>query len=501
MRFDRNFYDFVEEHYKAKPDETCLIGEGDIKYSRKWLHDESGRYANTLVELGCKQGDRVAAQIEKTPQGLALFLGCLRAGICFMPLNTAYKSSELAYLLSDGAPKIFVSQSLNIPEGLPSDSLVMSLNEKGQGTIQTLAASASPEFTTVKCNKDTLGCLIYTSGTTGKPKGAMLGHGAIGYTGVGLGEYWGLSEADTLLHMLPMFHAHGLLISSNVALAAGSKMIFKQKFDQDDAINNLPKSTVFMGVPTFYHRLLADPRLTPELCKSMRVFTCGSAPLSAEIHREFEDRTGHKIIERYGATETMILCSNPLNGDRRPGSVGFPLPGVDLRIANEADEKLEDGEIGMIQVKGLGMFDGYWKMPEQTKKEFTNDGWFRTGDLGSISKDGYVSITGRSKDLVISGGYNVYPAEVETVINELGSVRESAIVGTPHPDFGEAVVAFVIPSNNSVPPKSEEIIQWVKDKLANYKVPKQVVIVDDLPRNAMGKVLKNQLRESLLTKA
>jgi len=416
-----------------------------------------------------------------------------------VPLNTAYQSAELGYLLSDAAPRVFVTRpdSSALPEGLGTPPQVVTLDEHGGGSLAAMASNAASMFATVRCTGQTTAVLVYTSGTTGRPKGAMVSHRAMTYGAATLAQVWRFSSADVLLHALPIFHGHGLMISANVVLACGARMIFQPRFDAGAVIEALPRATVFMGVPTLYHRLLADPRVEPALCRNLRLFTCGSAPLSAEVHRAFEARTGHSIVERYGTTETLILCSNPIDGERRPGSVGLPLPGVDLRIADKDDRMLAHGEIGSIQVRGDGLFSGYWNMPAQTAQEFTAEGWFKTGDLGCIGPDGYVSITGRSKDLVISGGYNVYPAEVETALNEMESVQESAIVGVPHPDFGEAVVAFVIPSDPQRPPAPGEVIQWAKQRLANYKVPKDVHVVAELPRNAMGKVLKNELRKSL----
>jgi malonyl-CoA/methylmalonyl-CoA synthetase len=501
MSYDGNFYDLVARHVGTDPSAACFELDGGVFLTRDWLHAQSARYANALAAAGCEVGDRVAVQVEKSPHAIALYLACVRAGYCFLPLNTAYQPAELEHLLTDAAPRVFVcrpgSPDLGELQGPRAGSVrILTFDARGEGDLHALAERESEHFDTVRRKGDDIAALLYTSGTTGRPKGAMLSHRAMSYCAQTLGQEWNFSSSDVLLHALPIFHGHGLFISSNVALAAGARLLFQPKFEANSVIEALPRATVFMGVPTFYHRLLADPRLTAQLCRSIRLFTAGSAPLSAEVHREFEGRTGHRIVERYGATETMILCANPLDGDRRPGSVGLPLPGVDLRIADDADRSLPDGEVGMIQVRGDGLFSGYWNMPEQTRKEFSEDGFFRTGDLGCIGDGGYVSITGRSKDLVISGGYNVYPAEVETTINELSSVRESAIVGVPHPDFGEAVVAFVIPSDATRPPTPGEVIQWSKQRLANYKVPKQVFVVADMPRNAMGKVLKSQLRET-----
>jgi malonyl-CoA/methylmalonyl-CoA synthetase len=499
--FDGNFYRLFETNVERDPSACALELETGEIISREWLHDLSGRYASALSELGCGPGDRIAVQVEKSPYALALYLACVRAGHCYLPLNTAYGSAELAYLLQDAQPVVFfrggLAQHELTGEIVPSATKAFTFGLNGEGAFQPFAQAADAAFPTAQLSGEEAAALLYTSGTTGRPKGAIISHRAMSYCARTLGELWRFSQSDILLHSLPIFHGHGLFISTNVALASGARILLQNKFEASAVLGALPRATVFMGVPTYFHRLLAHPSLTKDLCRKVRLFVCGSAPLSADMHREFETRSGHRILERYGATEAMILCANPTDGERRPGSVGVPIPGVELRIAGESDETLPSGSIGMIQVRGPGLFSGYWNQPEQTRQEFTRDGFFRTGDLGNIDDDGYVSITGRAKDLIISGGYNVYPAEVESVINELSSVRESAVVGIPHPDFGESVVAFVIPADRGQPPAPAEIIQRVKSSLANYKVPKQIFVVDDLPRNTMGKVLKNELRNSL----
>lgn len=501
MSYDGSFYALIARHVRTDPQAVCLRTETGEVFSRAWLHAQSARYANTLTALGCAPGDRVAVQVEKSPHALALYLACVRSGVCFLPLNTAYVSSELDYLLSDAGPRLFVCRgdpSAELGDGSPGGGIRrFTLDADGGGTFAEAAGSASDHFETVAVQGEDMAALLYTSGTTGRPKGAMLSHRAMSYCASVLGRQWRIADKDVLLHCLPIFHGHGLFISSNVALAAGAQMMFHRRFDLDSTMEALPEASLFMGVPTFYHRLLADERLTAEVCRNIRLFTSGSAPLSAEVHGRFERRTGHRILERYGATETMILCANPIDGDRRPGSVGQPMPDVRLRIADDADRALPVGQIGMIEVRGPGLFSGYWNLPEQTRREFTEDGYFRTGDVGRLSADGYLTLTGRSKDLIISGGYNVYPAEVEAAIDEMPCVRESAIVGAPHADFGEAVFAFVVPVDPSTAISEPDIITWCKRKLANYKVPKHVRIIDDLPRNTMGKVLKNVLREQV----
>ncbi|WP_198083923.1 AMP-binding protein [Variovorax sp. E3] len=499
MSDEGNFYDLFARHVREDPGAPCLETPDGEVWTRRRMDAQSARYANALAQAGCTPGDRVAVQVEKSPQALALYLACVRAGYVFLPLNTAYQPAELAYLISDAQPRVFIHHG-DRPEVLErldpgkTPSRVFSFDAHGAGSLERLFAPGGDVFRTVPCHGDEVAALLYTSGTTGRPKGAMLSHRAMSHSALTLMGQWQFSQADVLLHALPIFHGHGLFISSNVALVAGARLLFQPRFDAGEIVAALPRATVFMGVPTYYHRLLADDRLTPASCDRIRLFTSGSAALSAEIHSDFETRTGHRIVERYGATETMILCSNPLDGERRPGSVGLPLPGVELRIADAEDQSLPTGTIGMIQVRGPGLFNGYWALPEQTRQEFSADGYFRTGDLGCFAADGYVAITGRAKDLIISGGYNVYPAEVETAIDEVGNVLESAVVAMSHPDFGEAVVAFVVPVDPATPPTPIQIIQWCKARLANYKVPKQVHIVGKLPRNTMGKILKAQLR-------
>ncbi|WP_128929837.1 AMP-binding protein [Bradyrhizobium guangxiense] len=497
---NRNFYVLVEGRAEANPTDVLLELESGETLSAQWLHKLCGSYASVFRRLGCAVGDRVAVQVEKSAHAFALYLACLRAGLCYLPINTAYRSAELAYLLKDAQPS-FLLRGPNteaLPDmTVPRSTKVLTFGIRGEGTFASLVKAGETSFSTVELNGAAPAALLYTSGTTGRPKGALISHAALSYTAQTLSRLWGFSSSDVLLHALPIFHSHGLFISFNVALAGGARILLQNKFDVSPVLDAIPRSTFFMGVPTYYHRLLTCPSLASSLCRNMRLFISGSAPLSAPMHRDFETRTGHRILERYGLTEAMILCSNPLEGDRRPGSVGLPIPGVDLRIAGERDEALPVGQVGIIQARGPGLFSGYWNNAEQTKAELTADGFFRTGDMGLVDEKGYVSITGRAKDLIISGGYNVYPAEVEAVIDELTSVKESAVVGATHADFGECVVAFVIASDKSDPPSESEVIQQVKRNMASYKTPKKVIVVDDFPRNAMGKVLKKELRTTL----
>jgi malonyl-CoA/methylmalonyl-CoA synthetase len=462
----------------------------------------SGQMANALTALGLVPGDRVAVQVEKSPEALILYLACLRAGAVYLPLNTGYTLSELEYFIGDSEPKIFVVS----PE--KESSLAPMAEKLGVGATETLgvdgasgslmqrAREAEEAFPDIEAKPDDLAAILYTSGTTGRSKGAMLSHANLGSNAVALKECWKFTSQDVLLHALPIFHTHGLFVASNVILSAGASMIFLPKFDPDEVFRLLPEATTMMGVPTFYVRLLQDQRLTREATRHMRLFVSGSAPLLEETHRDWRTRTGHAILERYGMTETNMNTSNPYDGDRVPGSVGFPLPGVSLRIADpETGDVLRKGEIGMIEVKGPNVFSGYWRMPEKTESEFRSDGYFITGDLGRVDERGYVYIVGRNKDLIISGGYNVYPKEVENEIDVLPGVVESAVVGVPHPDFGECVVAIVVPSKGG-DISEESILAPLGDKLARYKLPKRVIFLDELPRNAMGKVQKALLREN-----
>ncbi len=464
--------------------------------------ETSGRFANALVALGVKPGDRVAAQVEKSPEALLLYLGCLRAGAAYLPLNPGYTESEVSYFLSDSEPAVFVCD----PERESGARAVArrvgvarleTLGPDGKGSITERAGEAHAEFTDRDRGADDLAALLYTSGTTGRSKGAMLTHRNLSSNAQVLAQYWRFESDDVLLHALPIFHTHGLFVATNVTLMAGAAMILLPRFDLDEIMRSLPLATAMMGVPTFYTRLLTRADLTRERVRHVRVFISGSAPLSAETHREFEARTGHAILERYGMTETSMNSSNPYDGARRAGTVGFALPGVEIRITDrDTGAVLEPGEVGMIEVRGPNVFKGYWRMPEKTAAELREDGFFITGDLGLIDQLGYLSIVGRDKDLIISGGYNVYPAEVEGAIDALEGVAESAVIGLNHPEYGEAVTA-VVAAREGATLSEDEIRRDLSTRLARYKVPKRVVFVDHLPRNKMGKVEKKDLRERL----
>jgi malonyl-CoA/methylmalonyl-CoA synthetase len=452
-----------------------------------------------LAAHGAKADERVAVQVETSSENIALYLACLKLGTIYLPLNTAYTDSELSYFLADAKPAVLVTrpERETAARALAAKAAVgdvLCLGTRGDGTLAAEAATATPLSTVQSRSADDIAAILYTSGTTGKPKGAMLTHGNLASNATALHRLWGFRSDDVLLHALPLFHIHGLFVALNIMLLNGGRLILLPKFDTTMLVRCLPKATVLMGVPTFYTRLLAHPELTPETTRNMRLFVSGSAPLLAETFTEFERRTGHRILERYGMSETGMNCSNPLDGERRPGTVGPGLPGVEVRIRNSDGKPVQPGEIGAIEVRGPNVFKGYWGMPEKTASEFCPDGFFITGDLGTVDEHGYVTIVGRDKDMIISGGLNVYPKEVEDVINELPGVVESAVIGVPHPDFGEAVVAVIVPDAD-LSRDGAAVIGRTCEVLAKFKTPKQVFFVDELPRNTMGKVQKNILRD------
>ena len=467
------------------------------------LHDQSGQMANWLQSLGLKAGDRAMVQVEKSVPALIFYLACLRAGVVYVPLNTAYQSAELAYFMENAEPTVFVAdptkaeglQELATRIGVPH---LVTLGADGKGSLIDATHGLPSEHQPVQTNPDTLAAILYTSGTTGRSKGAQLTHNNLASNALTLHQLWGWQPGDVLIHALPIFHVHGLFVACHCALLNASKMLWMSKFKPQQALDWLPQATVFMGVPTLYVRLLQEKELDRERCAHMRLFISGSAPLLTETFREWQDRTGHTILERYGMSETTMLTSNPYRAEEGPrvgGTVGRPLPGVELRCMSEDGKPCPMGEIGGIEVRGPNVFPGYWRMPEANAKEFAADGWFKTGDVGHINADGYVTIVGRSKDLIITGGYNVYPAEVEGYINDLPGVAESAVIGCPHADFGEGVVAVVVPQAGAKL-DAAELTQAIKSQIASFKVPKHLFIVDELPRNVMGKVQKKALRET-----
>jgi malonyl-CoA/methylmalonyl-CoA synthetase len=496
-----NLFELIAAHAPAPDGLFLRTPEG-----RRLTYGEAlagaGRYASVLAQLGVKPGDRVTVQVEKSVDAILLYLGCLRAGAVYQPLNTGYTLAELEYFIGDAEPTVVVCtpdkregvQALAASLGVRA---IETLGDDGvTGSLIGKAAAASPNFPTAPRAAVDLAAILYTSGTTGRSKGAMLTHANLASNALMLKDYWRFTDRDVLIHALPIYHTHGLFVATNIVLLAGASMIFLARFDAATVLRLLPEATSLMGVPTFYTRLLAEPGLTRDAAANLRLFISGSAPLLAETHREFAERTGHAILERYGMTETNMNTSNPYEGERIAGTVGFPLPDVSLRVVDpETGARLADGEIGMIEVKGPNVFLGYWRMPEKTASEFRADGFFITGDLGVVDERGYVSIVGRGKDLIISGGLNVYPKEVETEIDALPGVEESAVFGLPHPDFGEAVTAAVVLKPSAALTEAE-VIGALRERLAAFKLPKRVVFVGALPRNAMGKVQKALLRET-----
>ncbi|MEL6734326.1 MAG: malonyl-CoA synthase [Pseudomonadota bacterium] len=498
MRFARDDAQFakIPSPVEGKPDRYYTYGH---------VRDVSARFANRLVLLGVQPGDRVAVQVPKSLEAIMLYLGTVRAGAIFLPLNTSYTETEVRYFLEDAAPALFVCDPKDKSAYQPmTEALGIALETMGvwtdpdtpAGSMTDLSDDPSTEFEDVPRGPDDLAAILYTSGTTGRSKGAMLSHHNLLSNSISLKECWHWSSDDVLLHALPIFHTHGLFVATNVTLLAGASLIFLPGFNPDLLLRHMPDATTLMGVPTFYTRLLDDDRFTHKGAAHMRLFISGSAPLLAETHVQFEQRTGKRILERYGMTETNMNTSNPYDGERRAGTMGFPLPGVSLRVADpETGAILPDGDIGVIEVKGDNVFSGYWNMPEKTAEEFRHDGFFITGDLGQVDADGYVTIVGRSKDLIISGGYNIYPKEVELLLDEQEGVLESAVVGVPHRDFGEGVVGVIVPSSDAFDPA--KTLEAIKPLMARFKQPKRLHVLDALPRNTMGKVQKNVLRELL----
>ena len=471
----------------------------DVPGGRCWSYAElvelSGRFANLLQLSRVVPGDRIAVQVQKSVEAIALYLAAVRAGAVFLPLNTAYTAAEVGYFLDDAEPAVFVCDSAREPEFAGIDAKLFSLDGDGSGSLTAAAQSQPPAFDNCARAADDLAAILYTSGTTGVSKGAMLSHDNLLSNALTLADYWQFSSDDVLLHALPIFHTHGLFVATNIILSVGGSMIFLARFDVEQMLAQLPRATSMMGVPTFYTRLLADERFERELVAHMRLFVSGSAPMLPETHVQFEERIGQRILERYGMTETNMNTSNPYHGERRVGSVGFPLPGVEVRISDpETAQELAPEETGMIEVRGPNVFLGYWRKPEKTALELRENGFFITGDLGKIDADGYVHIVGREKDLIISGGYNIYPKQIETEIDALDGVLESAVFGVKHADLGEAVaVAVVALPGHDIDP--EQLIRALEPRLARFKLPRQVFVLEELPRNAMGKVQKNSLRE------
>lgn len=487
-----NFFAELEAGFKNHADQPALILSGRDDWSYAELLLQINRAAAELAAIGAGAGDRVLVQLPKSSENLALYLACLKLGLVYVPLNTGYTAAELDYFVSDAEPVLYVGEQHRsdvVSATLqPRDAERLLVFSNGASTSDDLAVP----LTAVRATDD-LAAILYTSGTTGRSKGAMLSHGNLASNAHALSEEWGWQASDVLLNALPIFHVHGLFIASHCALLNATPMIFLEKFDTSEVMARLPDATVMMGVPTFYTRLLGRSELTSDRVAHMRVFICGSAPLTEQTFEEWEQRTGHRILERYGMSETIINTSNPLQGERVAGTVGFALLGQQVRVADEAGVPVPTGEVGMIEVAGPNVFQGYWRMPEKTAEEIRGDGFFITGDLGVQAADGRLSIVGRSKDLVISGGYNVYPKEVEVALDDMAQVAESAVIGVPHPDFGEAVVAVIVPAAGEV--TQAQVDAALGHQLARFKQPKRVMNVTELPRNTMGKVQKNLLRE------
>lgn len=493
-----HLYDALFEKYAGADTTFITTIEGRV-ITHGGFVAMAARMANAISNLGLKKGDRVAVQVEKSTEALCIYAACVQAGLVFLPLNTAYTASEVRYFVEDSGAKLFVCDGAKKTEmqivADKAGAKLETLNIDGSGSLVELAKAQPNIFETTNVGPNELAAFLYTSGTTGRSKGAMLSQDNLLSNANTLVDYWMFSEKDVLLHALPIFHTHGLFVAINVALISGTSLIMMSKFNPHDVLDHIGDATCMMGVPTFYTRLLAEPRFDKESVKNMRLFISGSAPLLAETHVEFEARTGHKILERYGMTETNMNTSNPYEGDRRAGTVGYPLPGVELKVTDpETGEELATGEVGVLEVRGPNVFKGYWNMPEKTKEELRDDGFFITGDLGLVDKDGYVQIIGRGKDLIISGGFNIYPKEIELVLDEQAGVLESAVIGVPHPDFGETPVGVLV-SKNGQSPDIDVIAENIKDELARFKHPRKLIIVDELPRNTMGKVQKNLLRE------
>ncbi len=497
---NENLYSVLESSFPEDRDKSFIITANNQVISYGAMMDETARLANGLVGLGLKRGDRVAVQVEKSIDALFLYLATVRAGGVFLPLNPAYTSNEVSYFLTDARPHLLVCRpetehelrSIGEAAGVV---FIKTLSPDGQGSLLEGFKGCTSQFSTVECQRDDLAAILYTSGTTGRSKGAMLSHGNLSSNASVLKDVWQFTQRDVLLHALPIFHTHGLFTATNTILAAGASMIWLNRFDTDKILELIGGATSMMGVPTFYSRLLQHPEFNALRVEHMRLFISGSAPLSPEVHSEFSKRTGHAILERYGMTETSMNTSNPYRGERRAGTVGFPLPGVEIRITDPVTgEPLNQGEVGMIEIRGPNVFKGYWEMPEKTAEDIRESGFFVSGDLGKIDNDGYVHIVGREKDLIISGGFNVYPAEVEAAIDAIPGVAECAVIGLPHPDFGEGVTAIVACQENT-DLAQEVLVAKLEGELARFKQPKSVIFVSNLPRNSMGKIQKKELRE------
>jgi len=495
---DANMAQVLHDRYAHRLDEVFLRQPDGPTLTYRALEARASLFVGVLRDAGAVVGDRVVIQVHKSTDAVALYLACLRGGFVFVALNPAYTANEVSYFVDDAEPSIIVHAPhapIESVEGITR--AVFSLSVDGTGTLADAAAVVVPVDAIVPRSSSDLAAMLYTSGTTGRSKGATLSHQNLIVNGFALHDSWGFSSDDVLLHTLPIFHVHGLFVALHCAMLSACEVIFLPKFDPTAFFANLPEATVHMGVPTYYSRLVTDARLTPATCAHMRLFTSGSAPLSELSFEEFEALSGHQMVERYGMTEVGILTSNPLDADRVAGTVGYPLPGVEIRVTDEAGMPIADGSPGAVECRGPNVTEGYWRMPDKTAEATADGTWFRTGDVGTLAPDGRLTLAGRSSDMIISGGLNVYPAEIESCIEECDSVNEIAIVGLPHSDFGEAVTAFVVAHNADT--VAEDVASACDGTIARFKHPKQVIVVDELPRNAMGKVQKSVLRQSFAT--
>lgn len=497
-----NLFNLFKERFPNDLTQTFIETKDGEQYSYQELINLTSTIESTIANAGISKGDSVIFQVNKSPEAIFLYLACLKLGAISVPLNNAYTASELSYFLDDIEPGLVVCDPASpiIKENLlhtRENTSLLTLDKHGKGSLFKSSDNISHSVQTTDVVGDDVACILYTSGTTGKPKGAMITHENLSSNALTVHQSWGFNNDDILLHALPIFHVHGLFVALNCVLLSGTPMIFLPEFNVDDIIKFLPRVTVLMGVPTFYSRLLSHSELNDTSLKNIRLFISGSAPLLREVSDNFYTKTGHRILERYGMTETVMIASNPLKGERIPGTVGQALPNIEVRITTEDDKTLEVGATGNIQVSGPNVFKGYWRNPEKSQEEFTKDGFFKTGDVGFLDNKGYLTIVGRSKDLIISGGYNVYPKEIEIIMNALEGVHESAVIGVPHSDFGEGVIAVVVLEDNT---KIEEsnLISLLKNELAAYKVPKRIFDMSELPLNVMGKVQKNILREKYI---
>ncbi len=485
-----NLYATLADSFKTRLDAAFLRVPGRTSLTYRDVDARSAQMAAALHDLGVAVGDRVVVQIDKSTDNVALYLACLRIGAVFLPLNTAYTVGEVRFFVDDATPTVVVARPGTLDD---LATTVVHLGTDGDGSFSEATDNAAPFHDIVERGPDDLAAMLYTSGTTGRSKGAMLTHANLESNAVALHDIWGFGTDDLLLHTLPIFHVHGLFVALHCAMLGGNEVIFLPKFDVSEVVENLPDATVMMGVPTQYTRLLGDQRFDGAACESIRLFTSGSAPMTEAVHADFTARTGHQILERYGMTEAGMITSNPYNGDRVPGTVGFPLPGVELRVGDDGGSPVPAGETGVVEIRSPGLFAGYWQLPEKTASEHRDGGWFITGDVGSVDAEGRLTLEGRSSDMIISGGYNVYPKEIEMVLDELAGVLETGVIGVPHPDFGEAVVAVVV-RDGTVDINDYQLADSLNGVLARFKHPKQYIAADELPRNAMSKVQKAALR-------